>query len=102
VRLQLDRRPDSLTVPAAAVQRGQDNTYVWVVDAENKAENVPVHVVQIADGTAVVDKGLTAGQRVVVDGQYKLKPGATIVEPPPAAKNADGKDGKKAASGSSN
>jgi multidrug efflux system membrane fusion protein len=38
----------------------------------------------------------------VVDGQYKLKPGATIIEPPPAAKNADGKDGKKAASGSSN
>jgi len=57
-------------------------------------------VVQIADGTAVIDKGLEAGQRVVVDGQYKLKPGATIVEPPPAAaKNADG---KKVASGSSN
>ncbi|RQO46246.1 efflux RND transporter periplasmic adaptor subunit [Variovorax sp. KBW07] len=91
VRLQLDRRPDSLTVPAAAIQRGQDDTYVWVVDDQNKASNVPVHVVQIADGTAVIDKGLAAGQRVVVDGQYKLKPGATIVEPPPARKGADGK-----------
>jgi multidrug efflux system membrane fusion protein len=38
---------------------------------------VPVHVVQIADGTAVIDKGLAAGQRVVTDGQYKLKPGVT-------------------------
>lgn len=101
VRLQLDRRADSLTLPAAAVQRGQDSTYVWAVDAENKVANVPVHVVQIADGTAVIDKGLEAGQRVVIDGQYKLKPGATIVEPPPApaAKSADG---KKVASGSSN
>jgi len=105
VRLQLDRRPNSLTVPAAAVQRGQDNTYVWVIDAENKASNVPVHVVQIADGTAVIDQGLSADQRVVVDGQYKLKPGVTIVEPPPAQqkeKGTAGTDGKKPASGSSN
>jgi multidrug efflux system membrane fusion protein len=86
VRLDLDHRPDSLTVPAAAVQRGQDSTYIWVVDAENKADNVPVHVLQIADGVAVIDKGLAAGQRVVVDGQYKLKPGSPIVEPPPAKK----------------
>lgn len=104
VRLQLDRRPDSLTVPAAAVQRGQDSTYVWVVDDQNKAGNVPVHVVQIADGTAVIDKGLSANQRVVVDGQYKLKPGATVVEPPPAQKGAagGGADANKPAGGSSN
>lgn len=104
VRLQLDRRPDSLTVPAAAVQRGQDSTYVWVVDDQNKVGNVPVHVVQIADGTAVIDKGLSANQRVVVDGQYKLKPGATVVEPPPAQRGAagGGADANKPAGGSSN
>jgi len=104
VRLQLDRRPDSLTVPAAAVQRGQVSTYVWVVDDQNKVGNVPVHVVQIADGTAVIDKGLSANQRVVVDGQYKLKPGATVVEPPPAQKGAagGGADANKPAGGSSN
>jgi len=104
VRLQLDRRPDSLTVPAAAVQRGQDSTYIWVVDAESKVSNVPVHVLQIADGVAVIDKGLSANQRVVVDGQYKLKPGATVVEPPPAQKGAagGGADANKPAGGSSN
>jgi len=85
VRLQLDRKQDALTVPAAAVQRGQDGTYAWVVDAEGKASNVPVHVLQIADDVAVIDKGLAAGQRVVVDGQYKLRAGATVVEPPPVA-----------------
>ncbi|ADU38806.1 efflux RND transporter periplasmic adaptor subunit [Variovorax paradoxus] len=88
VQLQLDRRQGALTIPAAAVQRGQDGTYAWVVDAENKASNVPVHVVQIADGVAVIDKGLSADQRVVVDGQYKLRAGATIVEPPSTAKDA--------------
>lgn len=104
VRLQLDRRPDSLTVPAAAVQRGQDSTYVWVVDDQNKVGNVPVHVVQIADGAAVIDKGLSANQRVVVDGQYKLKPGATVVEPPSAQKGAagGGAEANKPAGGSSN
>lgn len=104
VRLQLDRRANSLTVPAAAVQRGQDDTYVWVVDDQNKVNNVPVHVVQIADGVAVIDKGLSADQRVVVDGQYKLKPGATVIEPPPAQKGSTGTgaDVKKPASGSSN
>ncbi|MFM9924847.1 efflux RND transporter periplasmic adaptor subunit [Variovorax sp. H27-G14] len=96
VRLQLERRANSLTVPAAAIQRGQDSTYVWVVDDQNKAENVPVHVVQIADGTAVVDKGLQAGQRVVIDGQYKLKPGVGTVEPPPASPASSAATGQKA------
>jgi multidrug efflux system membrane fusion protein len=82
VRLDLDRRSNSLTVPAAAIQRGQSGTYTWVVDAENKVSSVPVHVLQIADGVALVDKGLIADQRVVVDGQYKLRPGATVTEPP--------------------
>ena len=81
VRLQLGLRHHALTVPAAAVQRGQDATYVWTVGEDGTAASTPVHVVQIADGTAVIDKGLTEGQRVVLDGQYKLRPGATVVEP---------------------
>ena len=41
-----------------------------------------IEVASIQDGIAVIDKGLSAGQRVVVDGQYKLKPGARIAEAP--------------------
>ena len=81
VRLQLGLRHDALTVPAAAVQRGQDSTYVWTVADDGTAASTPVHVVQIADGTAVIDKGLADGQRVVTDGQYKLRAGASVVEP---------------------
>jgi len=106
VRLQLDRRAGALTVPAAAVQRGQDGTYVWSVDGENKASTTPVHVLQIADGTAVLDKGVEAGQRVVLDGQYKLRPGATVVEntkaaPPAKAQGKAGADGTAVAGNAS-
>ena len=85
VQLQLGLRRNALTVPAAAVQRGQDATYVWTVSDDDTVASVPVHVAQIADGTAVIDKGLLEGQRVVLDGQYKLRPGATVTEPPAKA-----------------
>ncbi|MEO5795294.1 MAG: efflux RND transporter periplasmic adaptor subunit [Rhodoferax sp.] len=81
VRLQLGQRQDALTVPAAAVQRSQTGTYVWTVGDDSTVANTPVHVAQIADGVATIDKGLAGGQRVVVDGQYKLKAGMGVIEP---------------------
>ena len=81
VRLQLGQRQDALTVPAAAVQRSQTGTYVWTVGDDSTVANTPVHVAQIADGVATIDTGLAGGQRVVVDGQYKLKAGVGVIEP---------------------
>lgn len=79
VRLQLGERADALTIPAPAVQRGQGGTYVYVVGADGKTvQPQAIKVANIQDGVAVVDEGLAAGQQVVVDGQYKLKPGAAI------------------------
>lgn len=80
IRLVLGQRRQALTIPAAAVQRSQAGTYVYTVDAERKARTQPVEVASIQDGVAVIGKGLSAGQRVVVDGQYKLKPGSTVAE----------------------
>ncbi|KQP49453.1 efflux RND transporter periplasmic adaptor subunit [Pseudorhodoferax sp. Leaf274] len=79
VRLQLGQRPDALTIPAQAVQRGQDGTFVYRVEPDGKTVQAqPVTVANVQDGVAVIDQGLSAGQQVVVDGQYKLKPGAVI------------------------
>ena len=91
VRLVLGERSGALTIPAAAVQRSQDGTYAYTVGADGKTvQTQAIQVAQIQDGIAVIDKGLAAGQRVVVDGQYKLKPGATIAEAPASsAKLAD-------------
>ncbi|WP_050465130.1 efflux RND transporter periplasmic adaptor subunit [Herbaspirillum autotrophicum] len=84
VNLIMGDHGNVLTVPAAAIQRGQDGTYVYLVSADNTASMQPVVVARIQDGIAVVSNGLTLDQRVVVDGQYKLKPGARVVEGKPA------------------
>ena len=90
MRLTLGQRKQALTIPAAGVQRGQDGTYAYVIDDDNKARQAPIHVVQTQDGLAVVDKGLLAGQRVVVDGQYKLRPGSQTIEPAATAGRPSG------------
>jgi multidrug efflux system membrane fusion protein len=89
VRLVLGTRTKALTVPEAAVQRSQTGVYVYVVDAQAKTvRNQPVTIVQMQDGTAVIGSGLAANERVVVDGQYKLKPGSKVVEVARAASGA--------------
>jgi multidrug efflux system membrane fusion protein len=79
-RLQLGMRKQALTVPAGAVQRGQNGTYVYALDEQGIARIQPIHVAMIQDNIAVVDDGLKAGERVVLDGQYKLRPGLHTVE----------------------
>ncbi len=86
-RLILGQRKQALTVPAAVVQRGPEGVYAYVVNADDSVRIQPIQLVNIQDGTAVVEKGLSAGERVVLDGQYKLKPGLQVTEsaPPEAA-----------------
>jgi multidrug efflux system membrane fusion protein len=80
VRLQLGQHGGAPTVPQAAVQRSQQGTFVYVVDAQGRARVRPVHVAQEQDGISVIDKGLAAGERVVTNGQYKLQPDVLVVE----------------------
>ncbi len=90
VRLVLGVKKDALTIPAAAVLRGQKGVYVYAVDADSQTvKNVAVEVGPIQDGIAIIEKGLSAGQRVVVDGQYKLAPGARVSEAVEAAEAAE-------------
>lgn len=80
VRLVLGIRPDAVTVPAAAVQRGAQGLYAYALGADGSAEVRPIEVAGIQDGVAVIERGLAGGDRVVVDGQYKLRAGLKAVE----------------------
>jgi multidrug efflux system membrane fusion protein len=81
VRLLLEIRKNGLTVPAQTVQRGPDNAYVYVIKPDQTAEMRTVKVAQIDEGLALIDSGLKAGEKVVVDGHYRLQAGGKVIEP---------------------
>jgi membrane fusion protein, multidrug efflux system len=76
VWLLLETRKDGLTVPASTVQQGPNGSYVYVIGPDNQVQSRPVSVEQISDGQALIRSGLKANETVVVDGQYRLQPGA--------------------------
>jgi len=77
-RLLLDTRHDGLTVPASVVQQGPQGPYAYVVNPDSSVAIRPIKVAQISEGQALIDSGLQANEQVVVDGQYKLQPGAHV------------------------
>ena len=79
-RLVLGTQANTLTVPVAAIQRTQQGLMVYVVDAGNTVHPQPVTVESSDEKVARVAKGLKLGERVVIDGQYRLFPGAAVQE----------------------
>ena len=74
-RLLLTTRENGLVVPASVVQRGPQGSYVFVIKDDQTVDVRPVKVAQTEDGISLIDEGLTVGETVVVDGQYKLQAG---------------------------
>jgi multidrug efflux system membrane fusion protein len=74
----LYEQKDAVVVPAAAVVEAESGNYVYVVDAEGKAETRPVVVGRAAGEDVIVEQGLAAGETVVTDGQLRLVPGAKV------------------------
>jgi membrane fusion protein, multidrug efflux system len=77
-RLLITTRKDGLVVPAAAVQRGPEGTFTYVIDSENTARKRAIKVNQVDGGVALIDDGLQGGEAVVVDGQYRLQPDSKV------------------------
>jgi multidrug efflux system membrane fusion protein len=77
-RLLLQTRHDGLTVAASAIQQGPVGTFVWAIGSDETVQMRAVKVAQISDGLALVDSGLQAGEKIVVDGQYRLQAGTRV------------------------
>jgi membrane fusion protein, multidrug efflux system len=77
-RLLVDTRHNGLTVPAGVVQQGSTGPYAYVINPDNTVAIRQLKVAQISNGQALIDSGLQANEQVVVDGQYKLQPGAHV------------------------
>jgi multidrug efflux system membrane fusion protein len=78
VRLVTAVRHDGLTVPFDAVQQGPQGQIVFVVGGDHRVAIRPVSVHQSLNGEALIDNGLTAGETVVVRGQYRLSAGTLV------------------------
>lgn len=96
-------RPGATVVPQRAVLEGPKGKFVYVVSAESKAEPRPVEVGDWTGDGWIINEGLKASDRVIVDGVMKLAPGAPVQVAEGAAPNggkgapgAAGKPGDKA------
>jgi membrane fusion protein, multidrug efflux system len=78
LRLILSTRKGVPTVPQQTVQVGPNGYYAYVIKPDNTVERRAVEVASMQDGLAVITKGLTIGENVVVDGQYRLTEGARV------------------------
>ena len=84
----LSTEKDGLTIPLDAVEQGPQGPIVYVVDSGRKIAIRPVSMRQSLAGQALIDKGLSAGETVVVRGQYRLSPGTLVTLADPNNLNA--------------
>jgi multidrug efflux system membrane fusion protein len=84
-RVSLEVRRGVVTIPSVAIQRGPDGIFTWVVTAGNIAQARPIKSGPTTGDLTVITSGLVEGERVVVDGQYKLRQNSLVSENMPAA-----------------
>jgi membrane fusion protein, multidrug efflux system len=77
-RLVLRMRHNVPTVPSQAVQPGPNGYFAYVIGPNDTVKRQAVEVATMQDGLAVINKGLTVGERIVVAGQYRLTDGARV------------------------
>jgi multidrug efflux system membrane fusion protein len=85
IRLFLSVRKDATVIPSAAIQRGAQGIFVYVVKTDNKADVRQIQLDFIEGNLAVIREGLTPGEQVVIDGQDKLQTGTAVSFKPAAA-----------------
>ncbi len=78
VTLQLTTQRNAMIIPNQALQTGQDGTFVYVVNQEQKAEFRPVVPGSRVNQDLVIQKGLEPGETVITDGQLRLAPGSLV------------------------
>jgi multidrug efflux system membrane fusion protein len=79
VRLKVRTVAGGLVIPAQAVQRGPDGDYVYLVQQDETVKMNPVKVAgEVGDSHVMIGSGLALNDRVVTEGQFRLKPGSKV------------------------
>jgi multidrug efflux system membrane fusion protein len=90
IRTLVDIRKDALTIPSAALQRGAQGFYVWVLQPNNIVDARSIDATPIDDRIAIVANGLSPDERIVVNGQNRLEAGTRVEPHSQQAANAPG------------
>lgn len=80
ISLIVARKEAALTIPESAIVPQGDIKQVFRIDAENKAQLVPIELGERVAGSVEVTAGLNAGDVIVTSGQIKLQPGAPVTD----------------------
>jgi len=88
VRLIVDIQHGGVTVPASAINQGPDGAFAWTITSNGTAGIRPLVIRQQLRGQALVSSGLSAGEHVVIDGQYGLTQGAQVIVQQPSRQAA--------------
>lgn len=96
VRVLVRTRRDVLTIPSAAVQRGPNGAFAYVVKRDGTVDMRLLQLGEEAGATTVVEGGLRDGERVTTSNQYRLQPGASVQIVAPAAGGAGRAEGTPA------
>jgi multidrug efflux system membrane fusion protein len=78
VELVVSMRRNVVTVPAQAIMEGPSGSYVYSIGNDQMVHRAGVQVTSRDNGIAVIAKGVSEGERVVTDGQYRLADGAKV------------------------
>lgn len=100
VKLLLKERPNTIVVPQKAVGEQQGDTFVYVVGKDNKIEFRAVTAGSSVEEERIIEKGLTEGEMVVIDGLQRIKPGLTVKTETEAQAEAKAKEMKEKPSAS--
>lgn len=82
VQVSQQQDPNAIVLPQRAILDQQGQNYVWIVDADGKAQQREVHMGLRIGGDWQVQQGLKAGETVIVDGVQRLKPGTPVKATP--------------------
>ncbi|CDM58885.1 MULTISPECIES: efflux RND transporter periplasmic adaptor subunit [Rhizobium] len=78
VRMGEPKAENKILISDRAIGTDQDKKFVFVVDAENKVSYRPVQLGAAAEGQRIVESGLTVGDKIVVNGLQRIRPGAVV------------------------
>jgi multidrug efflux system membrane fusion protein len=78
VRIVLKIEPEAIVVPEAAVQPGQDGSFVYMIDPDSKVRVQPVQIARQIGSDVVIAKGVRAGDQVITEIPQALQAGSTV------------------------